>query len=87
MWTVLRILRAATAEPQKARQPRLVFVIVDASSAAYALNKGRVGGGSSADMQQVMTDITDLLATHYMVLITTLLLTRFPIFLLRFLLL
>ena len=47
-------------------QPRLVFVIVDASSAAYALNKGRVGEGSSADMQQVMTDITDLLATHYM---------------------
>ena len=69
LWTVLRLLRAATAEPQKARQPRLVFVIVDASSAAYALNKGRVGGGSSADMQQVMTDITDLLATHYMVLI------------------
>ena len=42
---------------------------MDASSAAYALNKGRVGGGSSADMLQVVTDITDLLAAHDMVLI------------------
>ena len=67
LWTVLRVLRAATAEPTEDQQPRLVFVIVDSSSAAYALNKGRVGGGSSADMQQVVTDITDMLAAHSIV--------------------
>lgn len=69
LWTVLRVLRAATAGPTEAQRPRLIFVIVDASSAAYALNKGRVGGGSSADMQQVVTDIIDLLAAHGLVLI------------------
>ncbi len=69
LWTVLRVLRAATAEATEAQRPRLAFVIVDASSAAYALNKGRVGGGSSADMQQVVTDIMDMLAAHCIVLI------------------
>ena len=76
----------------KARQPRLVFVIVDASSAAYALNKGRVGG-LSADMAG--DDGHNGFAGHSLYGsdravgqgITTLLLTRFPIFLLRFLLL
>ena len=59
---MLRVLRAATAEATEAQRPRLAFVIVDASSAAYALNKGRVGGGSSAD-------IMDMLAAHCIVLI------------------
>ena len=66
---MLRVLRAATAEATEAQRPQLAFVIVDASSAAYALNKGRVGGGSSADMQQVVTDIMDILAAHCIVLI------------------
>ena len=94
LWTVLRVLRAATTEATEAQRPRLAFVIVDASSAAYALNKGRVGGGSSADMQQVVTDIMDMLAAHCIVLIalwvprgTTQLLTRFLTSLPRFLLL
>ena len=63
------MLRAATAEATEAQRPRLAFVIVNASSAAYALNKGRVGGGSSADMQQVVTDIMDMLAANCIVLI------------------
>ena len=57
------------ADPTLSPQRKLVIVAVDASAAADALIRGRVGGGASEAMQQVLVDIMDILAAHQLVLV------------------